>query len=119
MIFEGSVLPNNSLIVRGDVREGEDGLTCTSEYFGCCSDVNASVGWYSPTGGAVYEGADGATDLYVTRETGFVRLNRITGGQSALYWCDVPDYTGTLQRYYVGLYVNSILSGVSNIPCMS
>ena len=119
ILFESSILANNSLIVRGGVGEEEDGLTCTSEYYDCCSSVNTSFGWFSPTGDAVYEGADGATDLYVTRGTGFVRLNRITGGTSALYWCDVPDYTGTVQRYYVGLYTDSILSGVSNIhACM-
>lgn len=114
MLFEGNTLPNNTLIVRGSVGEGEDGITCTSDNVDCCSGLNASSGWFNPAGDAVHEGAVGATTLYVSRGAGFVRLNRRTGGSSALYWCDVPDYSGTLQRFYVGLYIGSILSGVPN-----
>ena len=111
MLFDGGVLANSSQIVRGQVAEDEDGITCTSESVDCCSDAGTSIGWFSPSGDAVHEGLDGADTLYVTRGPGFVRLNRITGGTSALYWCDVPDYSGALQRFYVGLYSSSIISG--------
>ena len=111
MLFDGDVVANNSVLIRGQVGENENGITCTSENIDCCIDTDASIGWFNPDGTALHEGADGAESLYVTRGVGFVRLNRITGGMSALYWCDVPDYSGTLQRFYVGLYTNIFTSG--------
>ena len=110
LVYEGMLLANNSLVVRGDVGEGENGITCTSESADCCSDPDTS-GWFSPTGDPLHEGADGASDLYLTRGPGSVRLNRITGGTSALYWCDIPDSSGELQRFYVGLYTGGLASG--------
>ena len=111
MLFDGDAVANNSLLIRGEVGVDEEGITCASENVDCCIDADASIGWFSPNGTAIYEGVNGADSLYVTRGIGFVRLNRITGGTSALYWCDVPDYSGTLERFYVGLYTSSFLSG--------
>ena len=112
LVLNSASLANNSLVVRGGVGEGENGITCTSENVDCCSDPDSTAsGWFSPTGDPLHEGADGATHLYLTRGPGFVRLNRITGGTSALYWCDVPDYSGDLQRLYVGLYTNDLTTG--------
>ena len=110
-MFQGSSVANNTLLVRGNVGEGENGMTCTSENANCCSDSDTSGSWFSPNGDPLHEGENGATSLYLTRGPGFVRLNRITGGSSALYWCDVPDYSGALQRFYVGLYTESLASG--------
>ena len=111
LVYKGALLlANNSLVVRGDVGVGEDGIICTSDSADCCSDQD-SGGWFSPTGDSLHEGADGASTLYLTRGPGFVRLNRITGGTSALYWCDVPDSSGVLQRFYVGLYTSGLTSG--------
>ena len=118
MLFDGGILANHSLVVRSQIGEDEDGITCTSENVDCCSSTDTSIGWFSPSGTAVYEGADGAETLYVTRGVGFVRLNRITGGTSALYWCDIPDYSGTIQRFYVGLYIGTLLSGKGNNLCV-
>ena len=113
LVFQSALVANNSLVVRGDVGEGEDGMTCTSENANCCSDPQSS-GWFSPTGDPLHEGEDGASSLYLTRGPGFVRLNRITGGTSALYWCDVPNYSGDMERLYVGLYTNDLGSGESS-----
>lgn len=113
MSFDGALLPNNSVVVRGQVGIDDEGITCYSENVDCCSDSDTtSIGWFYADGEAVYEGEDGAVNLYVTRGAGFVRLNRISGGATGLYWCDVPIYTGDFERFYVGLYTNSIFSGI-------
>ena len=101
-------------MVRGGVGEGEEGLTCTSDNIDFWSDSETSdSGWFSPSGEPLHEGQDGASDLYVTRGAGFVRLNRITGGSSAIYWCEVPDFSGDVQQFYVGLYTNELISGTT------
>jgi hypothetical protein len=107
LVFKGSLLPNNSLVMRNEVGNGSDGLTCTSENADCCNGSDAAAtdsGWFSPDGSPLHEGRDGATDLYITRGPRYVHLNRITGGTPSLYWCVVPDRHGTLQRFYIGLY---------------
>ena len=110
--FDGSVLANNSYVGRGDIGEGEEGITCFTDNLECCNSTTG-IGWFSPDGTALHEGSDGAETLYATRGAGYVRLNRITGGMSALYWCDIPDHSGTLQRFYAGLYNrHSLTSGM-------
>ena len=113
LIFDGTLRANNSLIIRAQVGMDEDGITCTSDNTSCCDDAQGSgSGWFSPSGEPLHEGLDGATTLYLTRGPGFVRLNRITGGTSALYWCEVPDFNGVIHRFYVGLYTGTLISGI-------
>ena len=109
-MFKGALLFNNSLVMRDEVGEGSDGLTCTSENADCCNGSDAAAtgsGWFSPDGSPLHQGKDGATYLYITRGLGYVRLNRITGGTPTLYWCVVPDRHGTLQMFYIGLYTSN------------
>ena len=105
------MVANNSLLEQEDIGEGSSGILCATESPECCTNTSSS-GWYSPDGSAVQEGSSGATSLYVTRGLGYLRLNRITGGTLGLYWCGVPDYSGTVEQLYVGLYDNSPTSGM-------
>lgn len=98
--FMERVLPNNSYIFRRDIREGSDSLKCVTTYSACCDDPPVG-NWFNSHGEPVHQGLDGATTLYVTRGDGAVRLNRITGGLSGLWHCDIPDERGNLQSLYI------------------
>ena len=103
-------MSNNTRLDIADVGEGSAGILCVTESQTCCNNASNSR-WYSPNGVAVQEDSVGATSLYVTREVGRLHLNRITGGASGLYLCDVPDQLGTQQLLYIGLYDDSLSTG--------
>ena len=98
--FMESILPNNSYIGRGRIREGSDSLMCVTTYSDCCDDPPTG-NWFNCQEQPVHQGLDGATTLYVTRGSGVVRLHRITGGESGLWRCDIPDESGNLQSLYI------------------
>ena len=103
--FGNTVLTNNSYINRGDIGEGvDDSLRCVSDYSDCCAGAGSDVrNWFDRNGSKVHQGADGATDLYVTRGEGVVYLNRITGGAIGMWRCDIPDSDGMTQSIYIYL----------------
>ena len=103
-------MSNNSRLDIADVGEGSAGILCVTDSQTCCTNASNSQ-WYSPDGVAVQEGSVGVTNLYVTRAVGYLSLNRITGGASGLYLCDVPDQSGTRQLLYIGLYDGSPSAG--------
>ena len=89
-----STYSNNSFIDRGVIGQDGSALRCVTDYAGCCSPSEGD--WTDPQGGDVFEGASGASILYVTRELGEVRLNRIMGGDFGMWQCDIPDSSGHL-----------------------
>ena len=111
--FGDTVLTNNSYIFRGDIGEGEDdSLKCVTNYSDCCagSGARSDVGnWFDREGDEVHQGTVGVTDLYVTRREGVVYLNRITGGVSGMWRCDIPDSGGMIQSIYI--YLGTANSG--------
>ena len=76
---KGSVFPNNSFIHRRGIGVGDDSLKCLTNNTRCCTDPDVG-NWTDGGGGAVHQGASGATAIYVTRGDGVVSYNRITGG---------------------------------------
>ena len=103
--FGDTFLTNNSYINRGDIGEGvDDSLKCVTDYSDCCAGVGSDVGnWFDREGNEVHQRTDGATDLYVTRGERVVYLNRITGGISGMWRCDIPDSDGMMQSIYIYL----------------
>ena len=105
--FGDRVLTNNSYIHRGDIGvDVDNSLICVTDYSDCCAGVGAGsdVGnWFDRNGSEVHQGADGATDLYVTRGEGVIYLNRITGGAIGMWRCDIPDSGGMMQSIYIYL----------------
>ena len=98
--FGSDVFVNNSYVIRGAVGEGNDALKCVTDNAGCCT--NPDVGnWTDESGGAVHQGASGATTIYVTRGGGVVSYNRIIGGLSGMWRCDIPDSSGVMQSIYI------------------
>ena len=96
-----STLSNNSFIDRGVIGQDATALRCVTDRVGCCSPSEGD--WTDPEGGDVFEGVTGASTVYVTRGTGEVRLNRITGGDLGMWRCDIPDSSGDLQMLYIYL----------------
>ena len=108
--FGDTVLTNNSYIDRGGIGEGvDDSLRCVTDYSDCCAGAGSDVAnWFDRDGSEVNQGTDGATDLYVTRGEGVVYLNRITGGISGMWRCDIPDSDGMMQSIYIYLGTSTI-----------
>ena len=70
-----------------------------TDYSDCCVGAGSDVGnWFDRDGNVVHQGADGAT-----REEGVIYLNRITGGVSGIWRCDIPDSDGMMQSIYIYL----------------
>ena len=106
--FNGTVLTNNSYIRRHLIGIGpNNSLHCVTDNSDCCN--NGEGNWYNYTGSVVQQGTNGDSELYVTRGTGVIYLNRITGGSSGMWRCDIPDSTGTLQSIYI--YLGTIAQG--------
>ena len=83
----------------GQQSQGGSPLQCRTNYTSCCT--NNVGGWTDPAGDSVLEGVSGATDFYVTRGNGVIYLNRISGGSSGMWRCDIPDSTGDIQSVYI------------------
>ena len=100
--FGDRVITNNSFIFRGDIGERVgNSLKCVTDYSDCCAGAGSDVGnWFARDGNEVHQGADGATDLYVTRGEGVVYLNRITGGTSGMWRCDIIIQTCQPSRIF-------------------
>ena len=116
--FGSRVLPNNSYIIREHIGEGvNNSLRCVSDYSDCCSDSGSGMGnWYDEQGMEVHQGAGGDSDLYVTRGSRVVYLNRRHGGQSGMLRCDIPDTTGTTQSIYI--YTGTTGSGIVQLSVL-
>ena len=100
---EGHFLSNNSYIYYPDIGDDRDrALKCVTDSVNCCN--NSTVGgWRDESGRQVYQGADGATCLYVTRGDGVISLHRkrgCTDHTSGLWRCDIPDSSGEMQSLY-------------------
>ena len=103
--FRNTVLTNNSYINREGIGEDvNNSLRCVTDYSDCCAGAGSDVGnWFDRNGNEVHQGADGATDLYVTRGEGVIYLNRITGRVSGMWRCEIPDSGGMMQSIYIYL----------------
>ena len=98
--FGNDTFVNNSYVFRGDVGVGDGALKCVTDNTNCCT--NPDVGsWTDERGRAVHQGASGATAIYVTRGDRVVSYNRITGGSSGMWRCDIPDFSGMMQSIYI------------------
>ena len=98
--FNGTALVNNSYIWRGQIGEGDNALKCVTDNTDCCTDPDTG-NWTDGNGAAVHQGMAGASTIYITRGNGTVSLNRITGGSSGMWRCDIPDSSGVIQSLYI------------------
>ena len=108
--FRGKQLTNNSYIPRGNpnttgIGDGPDkSLRCVTDYSKCCNNEQVMGNWYDDTGRKIPQGRNGSSHpFYVTRGSGVVYLNRIWGGSSGMWRCDIFDSAGTQQNIYIYL----------------
>ena len=98
------LLPNNSFVNHGLLSSTP--LECLTFLESCCANP-VQGDWTNPDGSAVHQGQSGASDFYVTRGSGVVNLNRISGGSSSdtngIWTCDIPDVSGISRSLYVYL----------------
>ena len=140
------VIPNHGLVTTEDI--GVDpigtnlsvGLSCSTTYNGCCSDLPPSrvhalaAGGRYPSGNGSWLYAHTVTDSYVPRQTdrpnyisGITRSGRAVyvfrnseSDNNRLYvingiWrCVIPDSSGREQTKYVGVYSNQLSSNALN-----
>ena len=80
-VLNGVSYPNGSTVLRTDIGEGAAALQCTTDRAGCCRTERAGE-FYFPNGTMVpVLGADPSIHTYYrSRDSGFIRLNRINNG---------------------------------------
>ena len=90
----------------------ELGSSFLSDLASCCTNP-VQGNWINPDGSPVYQGQPGARDFYVTRDSGAVRLNRISGGPGSdtdgVWRCDIPNDSNVGRSLYV--YLGDSMSG--------
>ena len=108
LTLNGELYTNNSVVNTTDIGTVSAALICTTTYTGCCLSTDGSH-WYFPNGSAVQRTS---TPYYRTRTFsvpggggGTVRLHRNPGATTTgVFHCDIPDASGDLQSFYVGIY---------------
>ena len=97
-----SVLFNNSFVNRRNIGENDDHdtLNCVTDNTDCCTDPEDG-GWTDLADNTVQEGPSPGRDIYVTRETGVVILNRRSGGSAGMWRCDILSSDGVMQSIYI------------------
>ena len=109
--LNGRVLPNNSIVAPGDIREGSGALYCLTDKTQCCSTAaEGELGvWRSPDGSDV----SGSTtaDVYLVRGFSSLLLNRRSSavGPTGVYTCVIPDAGNILRTLYIGVGTDSML----------
>ena len=98
----GEIYRNGGNIIINEIGEGDDGaLLCVTDLIQCCrSDETGGRGalgeWFYPNGALVHV-KDSGDDIYRSRGTGIVHLNRRNDARSPTgqFCCVVPDATFT------------------------
>ena len=104
--LNGRLLPNNSIVLLGDIGEDSSALYCLTDRVVCCSTAaGANRGlWRSPDGIAQANG-----DIYSSKGFSSIRLSRMrdTLRPTGLYRCVIPsssDGDRTSSTLHIGIY---------------
>jgi hypothetical protein len=91
----GTAYLNNSVVLVGDIGEGDDALLCFTDNQDCCTNRRGE--FYFPDGSRVPTSLAGQ-DFYRNRGSQFIRLNRRNGAVSPVgtYRCELPDANGMI-----------------------
>ena len=92
------VLPNNSVVLREEIGEGDKALCCRTLSDAQCGG-SSSPEMLFPNKTVVLPGGSGHT-LYSSNQSGVVYLNRKEGNKSPLgtYYCNFTDRLGNTQQ---------------------
>ena len=104
--LKGRLLPNNSIVLLSDIREGSDALYCLTDRVLCCStEAGASHGlWRSPDGDVQANG-----DIYSSKGFSSICFSRRSRamGPTGLYRCVIPsssDRDRASSTLHIGIY---------------
>ena len=94
------VLPNNSVVLREEVGEGDKALSCKTLSDAQCGGGSSSPELFYPNKTQV--SSDGKT-MYSSYGTGLVYLNRREADKSPLgaYCCRIQDSQGNVQKIFI------------------
>jgi hypothetical protein len=107
--LNGKLYPNNYLVNLEEIGEANKALVCLTNRIECCT--NGSQGdWYNPEDMImpITTTKDDSTNFYTSRGPSHIRLNKNNVNNSifGIYYCEIPDSSGTDQRIYIGIYGN-------------
>ena len=104
--LNGTTYQNNSCVALEEIGEGNDALSCRTNFTACCTRYTGeSVGnWFFPNGIRVPTSAY-RWGLYRSRGQMMVLLNRRRGGVAGIYRCEIPDSMNVTQTIYIGVYI--------------
>ena len=115
--LSGVFYANNSNVAIGDIGEGDNALLCQTNNTQCCRGSDNPNGgplgeWYFPDGTPVPDGTDASRDIFRSRASSVVRLNRRNNATSptGVYRCEIPDASGTNQNIFVELQAGTFNS---------
>ena len=104
-MLHGRTYLNNTIVLMGDIGEGENALHCVTESTDCCHSITSvRAEFYYPNNSLVSFKASGDL-LYRNRGPQVVRLNRRNDvlSPTGRYRCEIPDSTGMIQNSYINI----------------
>ena len=92
-------LPNNSVVLREEIGEGDKALSCRTLSDAQCGGSSSPEMFYP---NKTQVSSDGQT-MYSSYGTGLVYLNRKEGDKSPLgaYCCKIQDSQGNIQKIFI------------------
>ena len=107
--LNGSIIPNHGYVEISDIgTAGDDtALLCITNRPPPTGSIHSGGGWFDPDGTGVPAYGNAVPGVRRNRGPMVVRLYRNTAtGPPAegIYYCQIQDYTETLQTLFVGLY---------------
>jgi hypothetical protein len=112
----GNTYLNNTVVLVGDIGEGDDALLCVTDNRDCC-DTGREGDFRFPNRSLVPTSSAGQ-DFYQTRGSQFIRLNRRNGVVSPVgtYGCGLPDANGMIS--VILIRIGKFLLSVTLQTCM-
>ena len=110
--MNGRVIPNHGYVVISDIGTADDdtALLCITNRPPPTGSPHSGGDWFAPAGTRVLSSGSAVPGLRRSRSPMVVRLYRNTAtGPPAegIYYCQIQDYTNTLQTVTVGLYISA------------
>ncbi len=102
--LRGAVYLNNTVLMVGDIGEGENALLCFTNSSNYCSSRFRGREFYFPNNSLVRIRGSGA-NFYRNRGEQFIRLNRRNNATppTGRYRCEIPDANGNTQSIFINI----------------
>jgi len=111
LMLGGVSYPNNSIVNITEIGNEVNAALICSTTFGLCCFSGSGNGWFYPDRSEIFNGPD--LPYHRTRtgspnpNPGRILLHRSTGTTTGIFQCIIPDDSGVLTSFYVGIYTNT------------